>query len=350
MRVSIRDVARRAGVSHVTVANVLNGRQHRTSAETYEHVLKTAREMNYIPVAQPPSQRRHIETRIIGLVYDHGDWEDYLPTYKGLRDAALKHGYDLLTILRQPPPEGLSQNEVRFLDRRTDGLIFLVPEKRNETFQKLIEHNIPVVSCYISDVPEGVAHVEIDNRDAMRQAVQHLLQLGHKNLLFVGTSVPRSDFRHRLESYTAEVAAAGLEPHQVLIDNYSEQSAGWEGRVVAEIKRRQITAVICASDWFAVFLHQAMLEAGLRIPQDVSLFGMDDEKGAADLGISSIRFSCVDVGVAAFESVLNLINGEEAAANHHTLPVQLTLRGSTAPPPVPQVEYKNKSAKPANSV
>ena len=133
MRPSIRQVAALAGVSHVTVVNILRGRDSRASAETRERVLAAARELNYVPIAQPASQRRHIETRIIGIVLDQFDIDESalgLSTFRGLREGAVEHNYDLLTLCRNEPNWMLGGEELQFLDRRCDGFIFVGPYKR----------------------------------------------------------------------------------------------------------------------------------------------------------------------------------------------------------------------------
>src|SRR5687768_13962103 len=130
MRASLRHVAERAQVSRVTASNVVRGRYEQMSEETRERVLEAMRELNYAPIAQPTMQSRHVETRIIGLVFDNIEPEDYWGTltFRGLRDAAQHHGYDLLTILRAPARWMPNPEELRFLDRRSDGFIFIVPK------------------------------------------------------------------------------------------------------------------------------------------------------------------------------------------------------------------------------
>ena len=184
----------------MTVSRVLSDRNGSSVAEeTRQRVLQAARELEYVPIAQPAMQSRHIETRIIGLVFDGTDFEGLwgLPTFLGLREAALQHGYDLLTILRRPPEWALDKAELHFLDRRTDGLIFILPRERNKVFKTLRRENIPVVSCFIDDVPRGVPSITIDNQGAMQLAVKHLTGKGHRRILHLTINDERSDFAER---------------------------------------------------------------------------------------------------------------------------------------------------------
>jgi DNA-binding LacI/PurR family transcriptional regulator len=329
MRVSIRDIARRAGVSHVTVANVLNGRLNQASPETSELVLKIAREMDYIPVPQPSTQRRHVETRVIGVVFDSLQWEHYwgLQTYQGLRDGAIGNDYDLLTILRKTDTAAYNQQELRFLDRRSDGIIFLVPRDRDEIMKALVRHKIPVVSCYNDDVPAGVGTVKFDNRGAIQLVVQHLIEQGHRQILYLGPDTPRSDFNQRLEGYITAATAARLKARHMTINLDALPT-----KLFKEIKRGKITAIACAHDAYALRVQSLLLEAGYRVPEDISLTGVDDVPRAAEAGLTTIRLSGVAVGRLAVETVVALIRGATGESVHHVVPVELVKRESVAPP------------------
>jgi len=327
-RVSIRDIAQAVGVSHVTVANVLNGRHKETSLDTREKVLRAAREMNYIPVAQPSAQQRHIETRIIGIVFDGLEWQSPwgIWTFEGMREAAQDQGYDLLTILRKTPAWALDQEELCFLDRRTDGIIFIFPNDRDEVFSSLVSHKIPVISCYKEDVPAGVAAVTVDNVGAMKAAVHHLYDLGHRRISFVGHRSRRSDFQLRLQGYLQGMRAVGLKPHFSLIDPESD----WQDEYVSILQKQQATAVVCVRDALALALLPALEEAGVQVPRDISVIGMDDDPRAEEQGLTTIHISGVDVGRLAVDSMVRLISGE--TPGHSTVSFNWMMRDSVAPP------------------
>lgn len=326
-RVSIRDIAREADVSAVTVANALRGRKHQMSPNTYEHVLRIARQMNYIPVPQPVTQRRHAETRVIGLSFDDLDWMDYwgLETYRGLRHGAKQHGYDLLALLQHPMPEWEDKEELRYLDRRCDGIVFTVRQVRTEILAALGEQQIPAVSCYIRDVPETAASVTLDDYGAMRALACHLIEMGHTQTLFLGWGLmPRPDYGHRLEGYSDTVKQAGLEPHHLLLDELTD----WTSIVLEEIERLQPTAILCVHDPMALALRTALQTAGYRVPEDISLVGMDNLAEAAAAGLTTVSYSCLEVGRLAIEAMVQLIKTGEV--HHYTVPVELVVRNSVA--------------------
>ena len=333
MRVSIRDVARHVGVSNVTVSNVLNGHDSRVSAETGERVRQALRELNYIPVPQPVTQGRQVETRTIGLVFDGTAFENIwgMKTFLGLRERALQHDYDLLTLLRQPPGWASGQEELPYLDRRTDALIFVAPYERHEMLQKLGEQGIPIASLFSDDVPQSVPYVDIDNRNALRQSVQHLIQNGHRHILHLTLTDARSDFQHRREGYDQAMREAGITPHVLEVNgrrgNHQLQLEVWE-----LLRHGKFTAVACASDILAYNVQDLLAERGLKATKNISLTGVDDLAESAPRGLTTVRTSCEEVGRRGIDLVLQLLQNKSNPVENITLPVHLVERTSVAAP------------------
>ena len=128
MRATIRQIATEAGVSNVTVSNVLRGLNSRASRETSERVLAAAAKLNYIPVKPPTAQNRHVETRVVTLVPEHHDVRHYdldLFTYQGVIEGARRYGYSVLTMVQDETGRD-GREPLRFLDRSSDGFIFTV--------------------------------------------------------------------------------------------------------------------------------------------------------------------------------------------------------------------------------
>ncbi len=317
----------------MTVSRVLNDRNGSSVAEeTRQRVLQAVRELDYIPIAQPAMQSRHIETRIIGLVFDGTAFEGLwgLPTFLGLREAAIKHSYDLLTILRQTPEWALDQEELRFLDRRTDGLIFIVPNNRKKVFEALLREKIPAVSCFISDVPDGVPSVAIDNFGALQLATKHLLDCGHQRILHLTIKDTRADFAERKAGYEQSMREAKLKPLVLSARNFSDEK--FTAKFLQTLIRHRITALACASDGLALSAWDYVTANGLKVPDDLSIVGMDDLNKAAERGLTSIRFSCEEIGRKAFEAIMQLAQGGANPIGNSVVSVELVQRLSVAPP------------------
>lgn len=330
-RTSIRQVAEHAGVSRMTVSNVIHGRSGKVSPETFERVLEAIRELEYTPVAQPAMQSRHVETRIIGLIFDNIEPEDYWGslTFRGLRDAAKTHGYDLLTILRAPERWMLDREELNFLDRRSDGFIFIVPKDRYGVMETLVSHGIPAVTCYTDDAPAGVATVVLDNAGAMEQAVDYLISLGHRRIAHLTSRIERSDFAARAEGFKRAAKRAGLAAP--VVQRHDANELAWEDKITRLVEDG-VTAVACSSDSTAFALLELAERRGWRVPQDLSVTGMDNIPDAAEHDLTTYGFSCEAIGSNAVNTLVRLMQDKTAQAFNTVVPVELVERNTVAAP------------------
>lgn len=317
----------------MTVSRVLSGSDRGFSAETRQKVLDVVRELEYVPVGQPMTQSRHIETRTLGLLFDgthlQGQWG--LPTFLGLREAAQEHDYDLLMMLRQRPDWMLDQEELQFLDRRNDGFIFIAPINRYQIMETLLKRQLPVVSCYTFDVPPGVPTVVLDNANAMGTAVRHVVERGHRRILHLSNGQQRSDFVAREQGYAGAMEAAGLEP--LILPMNPGGPAESPKTLMETIRRHGTTAIVCANDNLATFAWDVLEAHGLKIPQDISITGMDDLADPARRGLTSIHFSCEELGREAIEALVSQLKGGNDRPLQTVIPMQLIERSSVAPPP-----------------
>jgi DNA-binding LacI/PurR family transcriptional regulator len=329
-RPTIRQVAERAGVSRMTVSRVLNNQSERFSEETRRRVLQTVREFEYVPVAQPTTQRRQIATRILSLFFDGAPMQSLwgLPTFWGLSEAARELGYDLLTVLRERPDWMMDQEELQFMDRRSDGLIFIAPVERGDVFKALVRHKLPVVTCYTADVPDGVPSVVLDNAGAMKLTTQHLIDHGHKRILHITPPPLRSDFRERRLGYEQAMRQAGLKPSCLEATTSTDDIP----KLMQTLKRGSFTAIVCATDALAVAAWDIADKNGLSVPADLSVTGMDDLAAPAQRGLTTVHFSCEEVGRRAIHAAVRLIQGEEYSQCSSVVPVELVERSSVAPP------------------
>jgi LacI family transcriptional regulator len=334
-RPSIRQVAEIAGVSRMTVSRVLNGRAHLVTEETRQRVLEVVSKLEYVPVAPPMIHGRDIRTGIIGLVFDGAQMESTwgMSTFWGMREAAIKHDYDLLTLLKVRPDWMMDQEELQFLDRRSDGFIFIAPQNRRQTLEALVKHKLPVVACFCFEngVPKNVPVVTLDNANAMHLAVRHLIAQGHQRILHLTSSLDRTDFKERRRGFDAAMEQAGLSPEVLLIRELRESGA--REKLLTALARHHITAVACATDMLAHGVWDIAEDMGMKVPRDISITGMDDLKDSAARGLTSICYSSEEVGRRAIEAVIGLMRGGDVKSMNSVVPVELALRSSVAPPP-----------------
>lgn len=336
-RSSIRQVAERAGVSRMTVSRVLSDGNHQVAEETRRKVLEAVRELEYVPVAQPMTQSRQIETRIIGLVFDYTPLESFwgLTTFLGFRQAARLHDYDLLVLTRDRPEWMTDREEMQYLDRRSDGFIFIAPLGHYQLLESLAKRKLPIVTCYTKDAPPEVPAIVLDNQKAMHQAVQCLHEAGHKRILHLTTYPHRSDFLDRRLGYEQAMQQRRLEPLVLEVNSiYTEEAPAL---LLKTLRKHQITGVVCNTDASAAFVWDIAEANGLKVPKDLSITGMDDLAAQAQRGLTSVHFSCEEVGRRAIEAIVGLIDGgdsqKQRSANQDPVPVELVVRRSVAPPP-----------------
>ena len=335
MRPSIRQVAEHASVSPMTVSRVLRGGKAQVAQETFERVMASVRELNYSPVVTT-LQNRPTKTGSIGVVPFYSNVSNNLidsQTFAGLCTQARAHSYDLLVMLREDE-DWIERAAMRFLDRRNDGFIFISPDVQEwqTILGELQQHQVPVVICYRRNVPEGVAWVDPDNEEIVRLAVTHLHEQGHRRLAYVSgpDCVHSFDDNARREAFGRQVRALGLDVLPVIEGATSE----WQlkGDALTRLRDTRATGVLCVNDFLALQLWQAADHAGLRVPQDLSLVGVDDQD-TPHRGLTSVGFGYAQVGRLAVEAWVALQSGQSASDCCRVVPVHLVSRASVGAPP-----------------
>lgn len=323
----------------MTVTNVL---RHRASVteETRKRVLSAVEELNYIPV-RSAVQNRHVATHAIGVLFlQEMQGAVGYPTFLGLCKRAQQFDHDLTIILRSDPNWSRPGSEVRFLDRRCDGFVF-VGDERPELSSLLVRHKVPVVECYSVAPPSGVARVVSDNAQAMRLAVARLVELGHTRIAHVAGPEYSHEARVRHEAFREAIQTQlGTEARFIVQgDSWGDlwgfdygSDPGHKTRPLANaVLDMDVTAVVCANDLLALAVWKMAATRGLRVPQDLSIIGMDNIVEAERRGMTSIAAAFQDIGAAAVDAVLHLIDGGDSREASRVLPVTLIERQSIGP-------------------
>ena len=332
-RATIRQVAEVAGVSNVTVSNVLRGVESKASAATRARVLAAVRTLNYIPVKPPTSQNSRVATGVVTVVPERQEvgFSDLdLATYEGIIQGARQHGYNVLTLLHQKSrPSGVRQ-EFGFLDRSTDGFIFVasMQDQWVRALEMLAQYRIPSVVCYRRNVPEGVAAVAVDNEAAMRQAVAHLVEHGHSRIAFLAGPPNNFDAVERQRAWIAAMQAHGLDASEHRIVPAMGDNHVRRPEAIASVSSLDVTAAVCFDDGTALHLWHSLESQGLRVPDDLSLIGVNNNALAQLNGLTSVGFKFADVGRLAMDAWVELYQGHDARACCKTAPVHLVPRTS----------------------
>lgn len=330
-RVRLVDVARRAGVSATTASLVLAGRhdQVRISAATQRTVRRAAEELGYRPNLAARALRTSTSA-MIGLVSDMIASEPYAGDFvRGALAAALVHDH-LLVIAETDGDRRTEDDLVRSMaDRQVDGLVYgRLSTCRVELSAAVAQHRTVLLNCLADPLP-GPAVVP-DEVGGGRAAARGLLDAGHRDGIVVVGSRPRSVYAagERMRGIRSALAAVGAPPAGHVDCPWSPPEA--YRAVRALLSHTRPAALICLNDRIALGASQALAEAGLRVPRDVSLVGFDDSELAGWMrpGLSSVVLPHHEMGRLATDL---LIKGERAAVVHR-VEMLLRVRESIAAP------------------
>jgi len=199
-----------------------------------------------------------------------------------------------------------------------------------ETARKVM----PVVGIDCGKGTEEIPNIVCDNRGGTRLAVEHLIQLGHKRIGYIGGDPPGEVAEARRDGYLDALRAAGLPADpQYVVEGDFEMESGYAGAGRLLGQPQPPTAIACANDAMAFGVYQRAHGSGLKIPHDLSVIGFDDLPAAGYItpGLSTIRAPRVELGWAAIQALTRMV-GDTPQASHRVLPVSIYLRHSTAPP------------------
>jgi DNA-binding LacI/PurR family transcriptional regulator len=324
------DVADRAGVSRQLVSLIFR-KAPGASAATTKRVLKAADELGYRPDTAARMLRRRT-SRVIGVLFNprHTAEADVLD---GIYPSVAKAGYEVvLSALTSSRDEETAVEEL--LGYRCEALILIGSHLRPDAFRDLAA-KVPVVSVGggSSEAGTGCDVVRSAGDLGVEQAVDHLFELGHRDITYVhGEKMPSADVRR--QGYLRSMAGHGLPPHVLATsDGYIEES-GVEAAKSLLQGGALPTAVVAGNDHAALGLIHALLQAGVDVPGDVSVTGFDDSRIAnlSYVALTTIHQDGEQLGRLAAEAAVERITGARTAPVENVITPTLVIRGSTAPP------------------
>jgi LacI family transcriptional regulator len=326
--VTIRDVARLAGVSVATVSRALSGRAA-VREETRSRVVEVVERLGYVPHGAARSLITR-QTRTVGVLLPDLHGEFFSELIRGVDLAARRRGYHLL-LSGSHSDRAETRAVLRALRGRVDGLIVMSPDIDAPILRENLLADVPVVLLGTGggdggrESPDRYQALEIDNRGGTAAMVRHLQALGHRQIAFIAGPPQNHDARERLAAYQEALAAPG----PVLAGDFTQESGFQAGRgLLAGGALRG--AVFAANDAMAIGCLAALREAGVRVPQDVALAGFDDIPIARYLSppLTTVRVGIFELGATALERLLPALAGERPDGAVEVLPATLVVRGS----------------------
>ena len=307
MKVDIRDVAKAAGVSIATVSRVLNDKD-RVSPETRQRVRAAVEACGFMPDPVARSMIRK-STQAVGVLVPTLSNEFWAEVAEALQARLRSAGYTLmLSSLGGLPQSDASVLLKAMADRRMDGIILGGIELQDEDRALLKVRGVPVVGF---DQEDGeLACVGVDNRQAALDATRHLLSLGHRRIACVGVG---REPDARMEGYRLAMRAADLKPLESLVlSDPDDLRCGYDACRSLLASTPGFTGLFCWNDLLAIGAINALRDAGLRTPQDVSVIGVDDIYMADRImpRLTTMRQPVGEMGAAAVDMLLQRLAGD----------------------------------------
>lgn len=328
------DVAGAAGVSHQTVSRVLNGHPN-VRAATRDRVLTAISDLGYRrnAIARALVTRR---TQTLGVVAFDTTLYGPASTLFGIEQAARDAGYFISIVsLRQLTPDAVHEAVDYLTDQGVDGLVIIAAERSAAAALAALPHGLPIVTVEgAHDV--GLPVVSVDQHTGARMATEHLLSLGHRGVWHIAGPSDWLEAEGRERGWRDALETAAARAPAVVRGDWSPQSGFRAG--VALAARSDVTAVFVANDQMALGLLRAFREAGVRVPDDVSVVGFDDIPEAEFFAppLTTVRQDFGAVGRASIQLLLDQLDGVTKTHGRPSavvVPATLVSRASTARPP-----------------
>ncbi|MFI8188972.1 LacI family DNA-binding transcriptional regulator [Streptomyces sp. NPDC085946] len=329
-RPTSRDVAQAAGVSQAAVSLVLGDKwRGRVSEATAERVRDAARTLGYRPNLAARNLRLG-RTRTVLLVVPALTTEFFAGVYTGAARVAAAHGFG---VVLYPSPEGVGPARDPFASAQAalDGVI--ASSMAADALTAIRGDQLPLVM--LDSDPEGstgAATVNLDIADGIRQVAEHLLGLGHRRFLHLAADVPSWTFEVRARELAARVGAVPGTSVRTVRAPLSIEDAVTATEAALAAPGLRPTALVCDDDKLAAGAYKAARRLGLRIPDDLSVTGLDDLAlaTAIDPELTTVRLDAELFGERGMRALLAVLEGR--APERGDIPVELVVRESTAPP------------------
>ena len=327
----LKDVAHIAGVSHQTVSRVIN---------KHPHVTKTTRDKVEAAVAQLGYRRntaaRSLVTRqsqTIGVLATALSQYGPANTLLGVEQAARNAGYfTSIAALREVSKEGILNALTHFRDQYVDGIIVLIPHAQTLTALDDMKLAVPVIAAG-SPGNNNISGAMVDQRHGARLAVAHLIEQGHTRIGHISGPRDWTDSRDRTAGWREALQLAGLDEGLLLEGDWSVGSGYQIGRKIATAPNA--TALFVSNDQMALGVLRAFTESKVRVPEDISIVGFDDqpESGYFSPPLTTVMQDFEELGRRCVDNMLQTITAKTTTSTTTTIvKPRLVQRASTAPP------------------
>jgi len=332
MPLTLEDIARKCGVSRSTVSRVINGEAN-VSPDTRRRVMDMIQQINF----QPNLAARGLaagKTRVLGVVIPMGVTAIFTDPFfplliQGVSITCNSCDYSVMLWLDDPEYERRTVRQILY-NGLVDGVIVASNLMDDPIVVALGEGKLPYVMIGRSPVNNQVNFVDVDNFGGARKAVKHLIGLGRRRIAHISGPAKMIAGMDRYQGYLSGLYEAGIFPDPTLVVEGDFTDLGGY-LAVQRLLPNHPDAIFTASDAMANGALRALIEAGVRVPQDISLVGFDDIPFASRTipPLTTVRQPIQRIGSLAAESLIQIIGHPENQPLHVILPTELIVRGSS---------------------
>jgi DNA-binding LacI/PurR family transcriptional regulator len=327
---NIKQVAKRAKVSTATVSRTIND-SDKVSPETAERVRQVIHDMNFFP----NSHARTLvsgRSRMVGLIISDITNPFFPELVKNFEDQAVDRGLEIIIANTDYKPKRMVSCIRRMLERKVDGVAIMTSETDMALLAELTRRNTPMVLLDTGKTSDHSANIAIDYAQGIREAAEHLFSLNHRRIAFIAGPLELESARIRHAAFLAAMKTRGYPVEEGMIQEGNHRIDG--GSIAMRnllMLENPPTAVMTSNDMTAIGALGTIHEAGMRVPQDISVVGFDgiSFSNLTQPPLTTVLISRTQLALTAFAALERLIKREDVQKSDYVIPAHLILRGST---------------------
>lgn len=328
---NIKEVAAKAKVSTATISRTINS-SGLVSPRTAARVWKAIQELGYYPNTQARalvSGRSHI----FGLIISDIANPFFPELVKSFEDAAIQHGYEVMIANTDYKSERMTLCVRRMIERKVEGVAIMTSEIDPALVEELSRRELPIVFLDIGKLKPLISDISVDYTNGIREAVEHLVSLGHQRIGFISGPLGLKSARTRKTAFLTCMRQCGIrENQQVLVHGNHKVDGGQAAMREILAMANRPTAVLTSNDLTAIGALHAIFNAGLSVPEDISVIGFDDIELTqfTQPPLTTVRLSREELGRKAFDALYQSAEGLSNTGLRMRVSTSLVLRQSTA--------------------
>lgn len=343
-RMDIHAVARLANVSIATVSRTINNIPT-VNPKLTKRVWEAIKELNYFPNTQARALVSG-RSRLLGLIVSEITNPFFPELIQVFEEVAVEHGYEILIGSTNYDPERMKRCIRRMVERNAEGVAVMTFGIEQPLLDQLADRNVPLV--FVDQGPDkaGISLLRVDYHHGIRQGVQHLAALGHRNIGFVAGPLRLHSAQSRLVAFKKALQECGiLVDEQSIVEGDHTMEGGMSAATHLLAQENLPTAIMCSNDMLAIGVLHKLSHSGIRVPDEVSIVGFDDIRMAEMMipSLTSVQMSRSELARAAV-SALRAHVEVASPKREYKIDTRLVVRESTAFPRGTMTHLRKKAS------